>query len=92
MNPQPLVDQPVTDHDWQQHAWNRLRSSRPRLRDITLGQALDDEGLGPIVRGFAAQLRREHEAKELALAKEARYGRKVEHNGYGYRPVRHGRR
>lgn len=83
----PLVDAPVTERDWQQRAWERLLNNRPQLHGITLDKALADAVLRRIVMGFAAQLSREHAAHLAATAKEAQYGRKVQHNGYGYRPV-----
>lgn len=87
MHSQPLVDQPVTDLDWQHLAWHRLAKTRDRYRNTTLQQALADITLGPIVRSFAAQLKRDHEALQAMRAKQARYGTKVQHNGYGYQPV-----
>lgn len=87
MNSQPLVEHPITDLDWQHMAWQRLAKTRDRFRDLTVQQALDDPRLGRIVRGFAAQLKRDHEALQALQAKQARFGMKVEHNGYGYRPA-----
>lgn len=83
----PLVDQPVTERDWQQRAWERLQHNRPELHNTTLDQALADVRQHRIITGFAAQLRREHEAHQAIAAKEAQYGQKVAHNGYGYRRV-----
>jgi len=82
-----LVEQPITDLDWQHMAWQRLAKTRDRYHDLTVQQALDDPSLGRIVRGFAAQLKRDHEALQEHQTKQARYGTKVQHNGYGYRPV-----
>lgn len=87
MTSQQFIDPRITDLDWQHMAWQRLAKTRDRFRDLTVQQALDDPSLGRIVRGFAAQLKRDHEAQQALQAKQARFGLKVEHNGYGYRPA-----
>ncbi len=66
----PLIDTPVTDHDWQALAWQRLCTRRPVLRDWPLAKALADA------------------AAQAIAAKEARFGRQVQRNGFGYVPVR----
>ncbi|MGL5248646.1 MAG: hypothetical protein ACRC8U_10655 [Brooklawnia sp.] len=81
-----LLDTPITDRDWQARAWERLRDVRATRHGWTLDDALADPRIGRIVRAFGAQLRQQHEQRQRALEKEARYGQKVEWNGYGYAP------
>jgi hypothetical protein len=82
-----LVDAPITERDWHAKAWERLRDVRARHLGWTLDDALAHRTIGPVVRGFGAQLRRQWEVDQLAAAKAARFGQKVQHTGYGYAPV-----
>lgn len=91
MTTDDLIGIPTTDRDWQTEALRRLTVRNPSAREMTLDQALADPIIGRVVRPFAAQLRREHDAALQRAEREARYGRRVQWNGYGYRPVHGGR-
>lgn len=81
------LDAPVTERDWHALAWQRLHDVRAKHQGWTLDDALAHRVVGPVVRGYAASLRRAFEADQVRAEKEARYGRKVFHNGYGMAPV-----
>lgn len=83
----PLVDAPVNERDWHALAWKRLADVRAKHHQWTLDDALAHPVIGRVIRAFGAQLRRQHEADQASAAKEAKFGRKVEWNGYGHRPV-----
>ena len=90
MSTAALLDAPITERDWQQRAWERLRDVRAKRLGWTLEDALADPVVGRVVRGLAAQLRRDAEAAAAARRKAARFGHPVTWNGYGYRRVRIG--
>lgn len=88
MNTTPdLVEALITDRDWQARAWERMRDVRAKRQGWSLDDALAHPTIGKVVRAFGAQLRRQWEADQLAAAKSARFGRKVEWNGYGHKPA-----
>lgn len=89
---QELIPTDPTERDWHARAWERLRDVRAKHLDWTLDDALRHPTIGPVIRGFAAQLRRQHINQQEIARKEARFGRKVEWNGYGYKPVHPKRR
>lgn len=88
MASQALLDTPVTERDWQARAWERMRDIRATRCGWTLDDALAHPVIGRTVRAFAAQLAREHAQACERRERELRYGRKVIHTGYGYRPAR----
>lgn len=55
----PTTTQPA-ERAWQEQAWASLCLTRPSLLRTTLDAALRDRLQGPLIRGFAAQLRRKH--------------------------------
>ena len=86
-SPAGLIEAPITDRDWQALAWERMRDVRLKRQGWTLDQALAHQTIGKVVRAFGAQLKRQWEADQLADSKAAKFGRKVQFNGYGYAPV-----
>lgn len=91
MSTADLLDAPVTERDWQQRAWERLRDVRAKRASWTLDDALAHPIVGRVVRGLAAQLRNDAAVFEAAQRKAERFGHPVTHNGFGYRRVRIGR-
>lgn len=83
-----LLDAPVSERDWQARAWERMRDIRATRHGWTLDDALAHPVIGRTVRAFAVQLARDHAQALERRERELRYGRKVTHNGYGYRPAR----
>jgi hypothetical protein len=81
-----LIDAPITDRDWQARAWDRLHDVRARNTGWTLDQALAHRTIGPVVRGYAAQLKRDHAAEQAIQEREAKFGRRMVWNGYGMKP------
>jgi hypothetical protein len=88
MNPTALFDQPVTDRDWQVRAWGMLKEPRASNPGWTVDDALAHPVIGRIVRAMGHHLRHRAQADADQQQREKRFGRKVEFNGYGYRPVR----
>lgn len=82
-----LLDSPVTDRDWQARAWERMRDVRATHQGWTLDQALEHPAIGRVVRAFGSQLKRQALDAQKRAEKEAKFGRKVVWNGYGYVPV-----
>lgn len=87
-----LLDAPVTDRDWQARAWERMRDLRATRQGWTLDQALEHRVIGAVVRAFGAQLKREAAEAARRAEKEAKFGRKVVWNGFGYVPASRERR
>ena len=87
MNGPQLIPEDITERDWHARAWERLRDVRAKRPGWTLDQALAHRTIGPVIRGLAAQLRRDHERGQEIARKEARFGRKMVWNGYGHRPM-----
>lgn len=82
-----LLDTPVTDRDWQARAWERMRDVRAKHQGWTLDDALAHPVFGRVVRAFGAQLKRQAADAAARAEKEAKFGRKVVWNGYGYVPA-----
>jgi hypothetical protein len=80
-----LVDTAVTERDWLARAWEHIRNGRPRYAALSLDQALEQPVLGRMLRAYAAQLQRDAAAAARTAERTARFGRRVQWTGYGYR-------
>jgi hypothetical protein len=87
-----LIDPQPTQRDWLARAWEHVRNGRPRYAALSLDEALAQPVLGRMLHAYAAQLQRDAAAAAARAAREARYGRRVEWTGFGYRAARTGRR
>lgn len=83
-----LIDLEVTERDFQARAWERMRDVRATHAGWTLDDALAHPTIGRVVRAFGAQLRQQAAREAVDAEKARKFGRKVEWNGYGYKPVK----
>jgi hypothetical protein len=83
---QPLLpNAQVSERDWLARAWENIRHGRPRYAALGIDEALAQPVLGRMLRAYAAQLQRDDSARAAAAEREARFGRRVQWTGFGYR-------